>query len=195
MSPLKHSEISVKRRGGQVDDYYEIHSFMDSTKELCSDNRHRIMHTHWGIRNIIIPIFGKTILNSDGKEVNVKDLCEQDHILPDYLNKFIPTLNDFVREISLPEEIINEFESIFKEFSNNKDIAKLLLSPLHLTGSKNSLIITHNSWFIGAILPQIINANFKYNSVKLSGSLMFENMNYRIWMDNGRVYPLSYPNR
>lgn len=40
MNPLDHSKISVKRRGGIIEDYYPIHFFLDSTKELCSDNRH-----------------------------------------------------------------------------------------------------------------------------------------------------------
>jgi len=55
MNAYKHAEISVKKRGGKIEDYYPIHFFMDSTKELCSDNRHRILHNLWGIRRVIIP--------------------------------------------------------------------------------------------------------------------------------------------
>lgn len=74
MNPLIHSEISAKRRGGKIEDYYAIHSFMDSTKELCSDHRHRILHNLWGVRRIVIPIFGATLTNSDNKKVCVKDI-------------------------------------------------------------------------------------------------------------------------
>ena len=195
MSPYKHSEISVKRRGGMIDDYYQLHSFMDSTKELCSDNRHRILHTHWAIRNIIIPIFGEYILNSDGRKLNVKDICEKDHILIDYSNRFIPTLNDFVKEINISDSVVDKFNPIFKLYSANQDLAKLLLSPLFLTGNVNSLIITHNSWFLGLIVPQLFDYKYQLSSVNLSGSLIFENMNYRLWMDNGRDFPSSYPTR
>ena len=72
MNPYKHAEISVKHRGGKIDDYYPIHAFMDSTKELCSDNRHRILHNLWGVRRVIIPLFGHTITNSDGKTIVLK---------------------------------------------------------------------------------------------------------------------------
>lgn len=61
MNPATHSRISVAKRKGKFEDYYPIHFFMDATKELCSDNRHRILHNLWGIRRVIIPIFGHNI--------------------------------------------------------------------------------------------------------------------------------------
>ncbi|NBD31917.1 MAG: hypothetical protein GVY17_02810 [Cyanobacteria bacterium] len=94
MNPIRHCCISRGRWGGQEKDYYPIHEFIDSTKELCSDCRHRILHTHWGINQIVIPIFGQTLINSDGKAVDVKDMCERDHLLADYDNQFIPTLSE-----------------------------------------------------------------------------------------------------
>ncbi|MGR9015176.1 MAG: DUF6915 family protein, partial [Gammaproteobacteria bacterium] len=42
MEIFHHACLSQKRWGGQVDDYIEIHRLIDSTKVLCSDNRHRI---------------------------------------------------------------------------------------------------------------------------------------------------------
>ena len=82
MNPATHARISVRQRGGKLKDYYAIHSFLDSTKELRSDHRHRILHTLWGVRRVVIPIFGHTITNADGREVNVKDLCERDRNSP-----------------------------------------------------------------------------------------------------------------
>lgn len=55
MDAYAHARISVKRWGGSPDDYYPIQDFIDSTKELCSDNRHRILHTLWGVRRVVIP--------------------------------------------------------------------------------------------------------------------------------------------
>ena len=134
MNAYKHAEISVKRRGGEIEDYYPIHSFMDHTKELCSDHRHRILHNLWGIRRIVIPIFGNTITNRDGKIVNVKDICEQDHVLPDYHNKFIPTISDFILQI---EELTANEQSIINEvhtkFTFNTEELNLLLSCLLYT--------------------------------------------------------------
>lgn len=187
MNAFGHAELSVKRRGGIVDDYYHIHSFLDETKELCSDNRHRILHNLWGVRRVVIPIFGRVIVNSEGKTVNVKDLCEQDHLLPDYSNKFIPTLSDFVDCIcdltSDEENIINEIHQSYHFTPQELD---LLLSPLQLTGKLNSLLITHNSWFINRILGKIYSRNLRLRNFPLSTDLLFKKMNFSLWMDNGR---------
>ena len=62
MEIFHHASLSQKRWGGQVDDYFEIHRFIDSTKVLCSDNRHRIFHTHWAVKEVVIPIFGAMMM-------------------------------------------------------------------------------------------------------------------------------------
>lgn len=188
MNASKHAEISVAKRGGVKDDYYPIHSFMDSTKELCSDHRHRILHNLWGIRRVIIPIFGSTITNSLGKVINVKDLCEQDHVLPDYSNKFIPTISDFIAQIEnltiVEKEKINEIHS---QFNFNKQERELLLSPLSISGELKSLLITHNSWFLNEIIPKISNRKTEISEYPISSSLLFNKMKYADWMDNGRI--------
>lgn len=194
MNAVKHAEISVHRWGGQIDDYYPIHSFMDCTKELCSDNRHRILHTMWGIKRVVIPIFGHTIINSEGKSINVKDLCERDHILPDYRNRFIPTLMDFVNEVdenSLPSDFSKKIQSLHQQYSHQKEIAELLLSPLAQTGKISSLLITHNSWFLNGILPKIFPITIRLQNFSLSPSSFFEAMDFKIWMDNGADFPPS----
>ena len=84
MNPVQHANISVKRRGGELEDYIDIHALIDSTKMLCTDSRHRILHTFWGVQEVIIPIFGHHFENSAGKSIEVKDLCEKDHLLVDF---------------------------------------------------------------------------------------------------------------
>ena len=149
----------------------------------------------WGINNIVIPVFGHTITNSSGKKVNVKDLCEQDHVLPDYRNKFIPTLSDFVEAID--ENSINlidwkdKIEIMHTKYAKNKKIEQLLISPLSHTGKMISLLITHNSWFLNTILPKIFNTNIIFNEIELSPSIVFNNMNFELWMDNGSAIPQS----
>ena len=195
MNAYKHAEISVKSRGGTIEDYYPIHSFIDCTKDICSDNRHRIFHTMWGINNIVVPVFGHTITNSSGKKVNVKDLCEQDHVLPDYRNRFIPTLSDFVEAID--EKLVNlvdwknKVEIIHTKYAKNREIEQLLISPLSHTGKMISLLITHNSWFLNTILPKIFDTNIIFDEIELSPSIVFNNMNFELWMDNGSAMPQS----
>lgn len=191
MNAVIHSQISVRKRGGVIEDYLPIHDFMDSTKELCSDNRHRILHTMWGIRRVIVPVYGHTIINSDGKAVNVKDMCEQDHILPDYQNRFIPNLSDFVN--SIEDDIVSDldFREFAKEYQSDKELMELLLSPLSVTGLSKSLLITHNSWFINEIVPRVLNRKVEIKNFDITPSDLFNNMKFKLWMDNGSSYPES----
>jgi hypothetical protein len=191
MNSIIHSQISVRRRGGRIEDYLPIHDFIDSTKELCSDNRHRILHTMWGIRRVIVPIFGHSIINSDNKTVNLKDLCEQDHILPDYQNRFIPTLSDFVSSIN--KSVIDnlDFDKFSQSYRQDQELFELLMSPLSNTGLKASLVVTHNSWFINEIVPKILKREVEIRDFEITPSDLFDNMNFKLWMDNGSTYPES----
>lgn len=191
MNSVIHSQISVRKRGGVIEDYLKIHDFIDSTKELCSDNRHRILHTMWGIKRVIVPVFGHTIINSDNKTVNIKDLCEQDHILPDYQNRFIPTLSDFVNAIDNSAASKYDFKEFAKGYEDDQELAELLLSPLNVTGLKKSLLITHNSWFINEIVPKVLNRKVEIKDFEINPGDLFNNMHYKLWMDNGSTYPES----
>ncbi|MEM9919579.1 MAG: hypothetical protein AAF990_15885 [Bacteroidota bacterium] len=196
MNPYKHSEISVKRWGGKIEDYYSIHQLVDCTKEVCSDNRHRILHTHWGIQRVIVPIVGDTIRNSDGKVVVIKDLCERDHILPDFRNKFIPTLADFVDAID-ENQITGwkaKIEAIHKTYQGRQEIESLLLSPLTITGRLKSLLLTHNSWFINQIVRKIHNIDIQLRDYEIGIHEVFNNMRMMLWMDNGADLPESAKN-
>jgi hypothetical protein len=190
MNAYVHAQISMKRRGGRIEDYIAIHDFMDSTKELCSDNRHRILHTMWGVKRVIVPIFGQYFTNSEGKVVNVKDMCEQDHILPDYKNRFIPTLSDFVKAIDCEVEDA-KFKSFSSYYENDMELMNLLLSPLSNTGMLNSLLITHNSWFINEIVPKVLNRQPEVKNFDITPSDLFDNMRFELWMDNGNAIPNS----
>jgi hypothetical protein len=191
MNAYIHAEISVRKRGGKIEDYYPIHDFIDCTKELCSDNRHRILHTLWGIKQVVIPIFGHTIMNSDGKAINVKDLCEQDHVLPDYRNKFIPTLADFVEAIESKEDDLQRFQAFFEAYKDNMELTRLLLSPLNYTGQAKALLLTHNSWFINDIVPRIFKTTPYLQEFTISPAEIFTRMDFLLWMDNGADYPPS----
>lgn len=194
MNPTRHSEVSVNKRGGAVSDYLEIHSFIDHTKVLCSDGRHRILHNHWAIHNLVIPIFGHSITNSDGRTVDVKDMCEEDHLLVDYRKRFIPTLSDFVSSIddnALDSNFAQRVEQFHQQFAITSEISELMLSPLMVTGNLKSLLITHNSWFVNNILPRIHQSSIHITEFTMTPTLLFESMNYQMWMDNGAELPPS----
>ncbi|MCX4030357.1 hypothetical protein H0A36_28375 [Endozoicomonas sp. SM1973] len=193
MNTYKHALISVKHWGGCIDDYYPIHDFIDSTKALCSDSRHRILHTLWGIREIVVPVFGNTITNSDSKTVDVKDLCEKDHLLIDYHYRFIPTLSDFVELIdtsAIPNwtTTINTMHGLYAE---NPAVSKLLMSPLANTGKLASLLFTHNSWFINEILPLVMGTQPLLTEFAISPNDIFNNMDFELWLNNGSAPPPS----
>jgi len=93
MKPFIHSKNSVKKYGGKPEDYMPIHNFIDSSKSAIPDMRHRsYFHNAFGIF-IIEKIFGSTIVNSDGKEISVRDIAE-DHVIEDM--GFIPTLENWL---------------------------------------------------------------------------------------------------
>ena len=192
MNPRQHCRISVRRWGGVESDYYPIHEFIDSTKTLCADGRHRILHTHWAIQNLVVPIFGHTIENADGKHVDVKDMCERDHLLADYGNRFIPTLADFVSAIA-PEApaVRRDVERFHADYAGNADVSRLLLSPLPVTGQFRSLLITHNSWFVNDILPRMFGTGSLLDDFPIVPSQLFNAMVFKPWMDNGLACPPS----
>ena len=92
-----------KFKGETQEDFQQflvLHKKMDCTKGVVADNRHRcISHTMFWINEVMIPIYGDYITLSSGRNVSVKDVCEQ-HILEDFRMKFIPTPQDFIQEMT-----------------------------------------------------------------------------------------------
>lgn len=212
MNAMQHARISAKRWGGEAEDYYALHAFIDSTKSLCSDARHRILHTLWGIQSVVVPVFGHSLVNSAGKSIDIKDLCERDHLLVDYQQRFIPTLNDFVAAIDatlLPADFAKQIDWIHSHYIHDESTRHLMLSPLALTGKLHSLLITHNSWFLYDILPRIKqhttqnpsqqtlqspSKNLDHtplNNIDISPAHFFNAMRFELWMDNGMAIPHS----
>lgn len=100
MKPFIHAKNSANKFGGKPEDYLAIHDFMDSSKAVVPDMRHRaIFHSAFGCF-IVEKVFGTTIVNSDGDEVSTRDIAEE-HILED-LGR-IPTLQDWLNEMQFKE--------------------------------------------------------------------------------------------
>jgi cysteinyl-tRNA synthetase len=102
-----HSKSSTRKFGGQPEDYLPIHIKMDCSKAYISSNVHRSLthHSFW-IHEVMIPIFGYTMTNSDGKVFSVKDVCEQ-HILEDFGMRFIPTAQDYLENMEFQDWMQN----------------------------------------------------------------------------------------
>jgi hypothetical protein len=193
MNSHTHAYVSVRQRGGRVEDYYDIHAFIDSTKEICSDNRHRLFHTHWAVKHLVVPIFGASITNSDGRRIDVPELCERDHLLPDFHNRFIPTLSDFVAafDVSAIDGWKEKVNGLHADYAHDAAASRLLLSPLATTGRLESLLITHNSWFLNEVLPQVLPRHPKLRPFDLAPSDLFDSMRFELWMNNGAATPPS----
>lgn len=98
MKPHVHTKNSVNRFGGKPEDYQALHDWFDQPKAALPDVRHRaILHSAFGIF-LLEQQFGKTITNSDGKVVSVRDIGE-DHVVEDL--GFIPTVERWLQRLPL----------------------------------------------------------------------------------------------
>lgn len=97
-NPYHHALSSVKKWGGCVEDYIEIHSWFDGSKAHYADPRHRALRHHTlGIFECEEK-FGKYITNSSEKMIPVRWIGEQ-HVIEDC--GFIPSLQDWFSCIQL----------------------------------------------------------------------------------------------
>ena len=97
MNPWFHSLSSVKKFGGQPEDYLLIHEWFDASKAHYADFRHRALRHHSAGIYECQEKFGPVIVNSDGRDVAVRAIGEQ-HVLEDC--GFIPTVADWLSHIS-----------------------------------------------------------------------------------------------
>jgi hypothetical protein len=97
MKPYIHAKSSAKKYGGIPEDYLDIHNFMDSSKSVIADVRHRaIFHSAFGCF-VVEKMFGETRQNSAGRIYSVRDVAE-DHVIEDL--GFIPTLDKWFSSMS-----------------------------------------------------------------------------------------------
>lgn len=104
MKPLDHARKSVRRYGGVVEDYLDIHEFLDMSKAGHADMRHRMMlHNSMGPYACVVA-FGDLLTPTAGTAVSVRQIAE-DHILEDMGR--IPNLSEFCSLI--PEDQMYRF--------------------------------------------------------------------------------------
>jgi hypothetical protein len=98
MKPLLHARSSVRKYGGVVEDYIDVHEFIDSTKSAMPDVRHRaILHSAFGIY-LCQTVFGVYRTNSAGRDYSIRDVAE-DHVIEDL--GFIPTIEKYLNNMAI----------------------------------------------------------------------------------------------
>lgn len=90
---------TVKKWGGKPEDYAAIHDWFDATKEMFADARHRALRHHAQGIFEAERVFGRIIINSDGREVPVRYIGEQ-HVKEDCGGR-IPSVEDWLRNIKM----------------------------------------------------------------------------------------------
>ncbi|MEC0209693.1 hypothetical protein P4H70_12200 [Paenibacillus ehimensis] len=115
--PEVHSLNSVKKFGGSVEDYLPIHQWFDDSKAYIADMRHRAFKHHAAGIFECERVFGKSLVNSEGKTVYIRYIGEQ-HILEDL--GFIPTLEDWFENMELQKWMMNVDTRIKKILKGEK---------------------------------------------------------------------------
>lgn len=95
MKPHVHALSSVRKWGGSAEDYQPIHDWLDSSKAIIPDMRHRLIYHNSQGPFLAEQIFGRRIINAegietrqtyitnaDGRRVQIRDIVER-HILED----------------------------------------------------------------------------------------------------------------
>jgi hypothetical protein len=96
--PVDHARHSVRLWGGRVEDYLPIHGWLDEPKKTFADWRHRALRHHSLGCFEAEEKFGHSIINSDGKAVHVRYICEQ-HIKEDCGGR-IPSVGDWLENLT-----------------------------------------------------------------------------------------------
>ena len=91
-----HAVSSARKFGGIPADYQAVHDWIDGSKQIIADFRHRALRHHAEGCFAAEALFGTTLTNSAGREIPVRLIAEQ-HILED-LGR-IPSFADWVRNI------------------------------------------------------------------------------------------------
>jgi len=102
--PVEHSKSSVKKWGGQPEDYLHIHKWFDESKGWLGTSLHRVFRHHSEGIFECERVFGESFTNSDGKRVYTRYVGEQ-HVRED-CNNYIPSAKEWVDALQNHEKAI-----------------------------------------------------------------------------------------
>ena len=94
MNSWFHSKSSVNKWGGKPEDYIDIHEFIDSSKKIIGDIRHRSLYHHTEGVWLCQQVFGRTITTSTGREVPTRLVAER-HVEEDL--GWLPSPADYIK--------------------------------------------------------------------------------------------------
>jgi hypothetical protein len=108
--PYHHALSSVRKWGGEAEDFIELHSWLDESKAHVADFRHRALRHHSEGIFMLERLYGTTITLSTGRVVPTRLIGEQ-HVIEDL--GFVPSVADWVRCIR-PEPWMGRARPIHK---------------------------------------------------------------------------------
>lgn len=109
MNFFEHSLISVRKFGGDVEDYLPIHRFIDSSKLLVPNYKHRVLLHHTSAVTLCENHLETSVLKSG---VLIRDVVFE-HLKEDFAG-FCPTLRDWYDELKTDNEL-----GTYEEFYRN----------------------------------------------------------------------------
>lgn len=99
MNSYYHAKSAAKKFGGNIEDYLPIEQFIDSSKQVIGDVRHRALYHHTLGVFLCERIFGVTIkVGERGIEVPVRLIAER-HIIEDL--GWLPSPADFIDDMPI----------------------------------------------------------------------------------------------
>lgn len=94
MNSWHHAQSAARKWGGEPEQYVAIEEFIDSSKKIIGDVRHRSMYHHTAGVWLCQEVFGRTIsVGERGIEVPVRLIAER-HILEDL--GWLPSPKDYI---------------------------------------------------------------------------------------------------
>lgn len=101
MNSWHHAQSAARKWGGTPDDYVDIEEFLDSSKKIIGDVRHRSIYHHTEGVWLCQRIFGRTIaVEKQHREVFVPvRLVAERHILEDL--GWLPSPADYIKNMAV----------------------------------------------------------------------------------------------
>jgi hypothetical protein len=118
MNSWNHAQSSARKWGGTPEQYIDVHEFIDSSKKILGDVRHRSLYHHTAGVWVAQEIFGRT-LEIGHKLVPVRLIAER-HVIEDL--GWLPSPADYLNGMPI------------KPWMSGAKTKTVPLSTLNLTG-------------------------------------------------------------
>lgn len=98
MNSWFHAQSAARKWGGKPEDYLPIEEFIDSSKKVIGDVRHRMMYHHTLGVFLCQDVFGPTLQVGEHKVVPVRLIAER-HIIEDL--GWLPSPADYIKDMPI----------------------------------------------------------------------------------------------